>query len=92
MGNNFEKVTQDINDDRARRLVKLAKDAGVSRFVFASSCSMYGMPKAARAREDDSLNPLTAYARSKMATEKVLRITLQTISWLRRYVLQQPVA
>lgn len=73
MGNTFEKVTQDINDASSARLARLAKQAGVSRFVFASSCSMYGFAEGGPRKEDDALNPLTAYARSKVATEKVLR-------------------
>jgi len=73
MGNTFEKVTQDINDESSARLVRYAKKAGVSRFVFASSCSMYGFAEGGPRKEDDSLNPLTAYARSKVATEKVLQ-------------------
>lgn len=73
MGNTFEKVTQDINDESSARLARLAKQAGVSRFVFASSCSMYGFAEGGPRKEDDSLNPLTAYARSKVATENVLQ-------------------
>jgi nucleoside-diphosphate-sugar epimerase len=73
MGNNFEKVTRDINDESSARLARLAKKAGVSRFVFASSCSMYGFAEGGPRKEDDALNPLTAYARSKVATEKVLQ-------------------
>ena len=73
MGNTYEKVTQDINDESSARLARLAKKAGVSRFVFASSCSMYGFAEGGPRKEDDALNPLTAYARSKVATEKVLR-------------------
>jgi len=73
MGNNFEKVTRDINDESSARLAGFAKKAGVSRFVFASSCSMYGFAEGGPRKEDDALNPLTAYARSKVATEKVLQ-------------------
>jgi nucleoside-diphosphate-sugar epimerase len=73
MGNNFEKVTRDINDESSARLAGFAKKAGVSRFVFASSCSMYGFAEGGPRKEDDALNPLTAYARSKVATENVLQ-------------------
>ena len=73
MGNTFEKVTQDINYESSARLARLAKDAGVKRFVFASSCSMYGFAEGGPRKEDDPLNPLTAYARSKVATEKTLQ-------------------
>lgn len=73
MGNSFEKVTKEINDESSARLAKLAHAAGVRRFVFASSCSMYGFAEGGPRKEDDALNPLTAYARSKVATENILR-------------------
>jgi nucleoside-diphosphate-sugar epimerase len=73
MGNSFEKVTKDINDESSARLARFARAAGVRRFVFASSCSMYGFAEGGPRKEDDALNPLTAYARSKVATENVLR-------------------
>ena len=48
--------------------------AGVKHFVFASSCSVYGFAGDGRARSEiDALNPLTAYARSKIAVEESLR-------------------
>ena len=73
MGNTFEQVTQDINYESSARLARLAKEAGVKRFVFASSCSMYGFAEGGPRKEDDMLNPLTAYARSKVATEQTLQ-------------------
>lgn len=72
MGNRYEQVTHDINYLSSARVAKLAVDAGVRRFVFASSCSMYGYAEGGPRRETDALNPLTAYARSKVATEKAL--------------------
>ena len=45
---------------------------GVKKFIFASSCSMYGTSDGGRRKETDKLNPLTAYARSKVYMEKVL--------------------
>ncbi|HVV60950.1 MAG TPA: SDR family oxidoreductase [Pseudolabrys sp.] len=73
MGNRFETVTEDINEKASVRLADLAAQAGVGRFVFASSCSIYGYAEGGPRREDDPLNPLTAYARSKVATENTLR-------------------
>lgn len=70
MGNTFEAVTHDINCESSVRLARLAKDAGVKKFVFASSCSMYGFAEGGPRTENDSLNPLTAYARSKVNTER----------------------
>lgn len=69
MGNRFEQATDEINHQASTRLAALARAAGVSSFVFASSCSIYGAAGNAPRVEDDPANPLTAYARSKIATE-----------------------
>jgi nucleoside-diphosphate-sugar epimerase len=50
-----------------------AKKAGAKAFVFASSCSVYGFAENGARAESSSLNPLTAYARSKVATENDLK-------------------
>jgi nucleoside-diphosphate-sugar epimerase len=73
MGNRFEAVTDDINRAASIRLAELARDAGVGAFVFASSCSVYGFAEGGARTEHDPVNPLTAYARSKVATEAALR-------------------
>ncbi len=72
MGNKFEEVTLDVNYRAAVELAKKAKRAGVKTFVYASSCSMYGAASDYPKKEDDELNPLTAYARSKVYAEKEL--------------------
>lgn len=72
MGKEFEEVTMDVNYKAAVNLAKLCKDNGVKRFVYASSCSMYGAASEYPKKEKDELNPLTAYARSKVAAEKEL--------------------
>jgi nucleoside-diphosphate-sugar epimerase len=72
MGNRFEAVTDAINYKASVRIVELARDQGVRNFVFASSCSMYGAAEGGPRKETDPLNPLTAYARSKVATEEAL--------------------
>ena len=73
MGNAFEDVTLDINHRASVHLAKIAKMAGVKAFVFASSCSIYGAAEEQPRTEDSPLNPLTAYAKSKVFTEKDLR-------------------
>jgi nucleoside-diphosphate-sugar epimerase len=73
MGNRFESVTHDINYQASRRLAELAGRHGVRNFVFASSCSVYGAGGDTARTESDEVNPLTAYARSKISTEQALR-------------------
>jgi nucleoside-diphosphate-sugar epimerase len=74
MGNRFEAVTDAINHRASVAVAETAAEAAVKNFVFASSCSVYGFAGDGRARsETDTLNPLTAYARSKIATEESLR-------------------
>ena len=72
MGKRFEAVTEVINYKASVRIAELARDRGVRNFVFASSCSIYGAAEGAPRKETDPLNPLTAYARSKVATEEAL--------------------
>ena len=72
MGNKFEAVTGEINYEAGVRLAELAAREGVKNFVFASSCSVYGAGSDAARCEEDGVNPLTAYARSKIATERYL--------------------
>lgn len=72
MGNSYEDVTVAINDHASKAIAENAKQRGVKTFVFASSCSMYGEATGDARKETDSLNPLTAYARSKVAMEKAL--------------------
>ena len=64
-----ESLTHTINTDASLRLAELAKAAGVHRFVFSSSCSMYGRGGARVLAEDAPLEPLTAYAHSKRDVE-----------------------
>lgn len=72
MGNAYEAVTMEINHRAGIELARQAKAAGVRAFVFASSCSIYGMGGEDAKTETSGVNPLTAYARSKVASEKDL--------------------
>jgi nucleoside-diphosphate-sugar epimerase len=73
MGKAFEEATDAINYEAGVRLARLAKQSGVKKFVFASSCSVYGFAEGAPRVESDALHPLTAYARSKIASETALK-------------------
>jgi nucleoside-diphosphate-sugar epimerase len=64
--------TDEINFLASVRLAELAKAAGVERFLFSSSCIMYGMSDAAVVAEDSPLDPKTEYARSKVKGEKAI--------------------
>jgi len=72
MGNAFEAVTLDINQRAGVELARKAKAAGASSFVFASSCSVYGFAADGARNEQSSVDPLTAYARSKVGCEQGL--------------------
>ena len=66
-------LTAEINCDATLRLARAAREAGVRRFVFASSCSMYGASETEAAVDEEApLKPLTAYAESKVRSEEGL--------------------
>ena len=70
MGKDFEDPTMEINGHAAISLAERCKTAGVKRFVFASSCSIYGSAGDQARFEGDSKGPLTAYAKSKWLVEQ----------------------
>lgn len=61
-------LTDDINFLATIRLAKLAKEAGINKFIYSSSCSAYGVNEDT-VDENSSLEPLTAYAKSKVNSE-----------------------
>lgn len=65
-----EKLTYDINYKSAVKIAELAKSAGVKRFIFASSCSLYGQGGMNALTEDSLTNPQTAYGKSKIFAEQ----------------------
>ncbi len=74
MGALNAQLTYDINLDSTVRLGELAKSAGIQRFVFASSCSIYGAAGDSDAALDETapFNPVSAYAVSKVRSEEGL--------------------
>ena len=73
LGELDEELTREINFRGTVELARKAKEAGVRRFVFASSCSMYGAAAGDELiTEEAPLRPLTAYAESKVRAEEAL--------------------
>jgi nucleoside-diphosphate-sugar epimerase len=73
IGNLNNSWTEDINFKASVKLAELAKAAGVRRFLFSSSCIMYGSAAAEVVTEESPLDPKTEYARSKVKAENALR-------------------
>lgn len=69
LGDLERNLTDNINHRASVRLAKLAKQVGVPRFVFASSCSNYGQAGETMIDETGKLNPVTAYGESKVMSE-----------------------
>jgi nucleoside-diphosphate-sugar epimerase len=65
-------LTKDINHAGSVRLAQLAKDAGVTRFVYTSSCSVYGAGGDSMRTEESETDPQTAYAECKVLVERDL--------------------
>lgn len=66
-----EDLTIEVNLMATRMIAEVAKGCGVSRFIFASTCSVYGASDQVL-NERSMLNPVSLYARSKIASERVL--------------------
>jgi nucleoside-diphosphate-sugar epimerase len=73
IGNLDARWTDEINYEASVRIATLAKAAGVERFLFSSSCIMYGMSSVADVSEESPLDPKTEYARSKVQAEEAIR-------------------
>lgn len=69
MGAEFDELTQRTNFTNTLRLIKQASECGIPKFIFASSCSVYGDSAATVADELAPLRPLTKYAQTKSQIE-----------------------
>jgi nucleoside-diphosphate-sugar epimerase len=70
LGQNRPEITYEINHKASVRIAKAAMQAGVSRFIYASSCSVYGIGAGGEFVDEGSpTNPQTAYARCKVQVE-----------------------
>jgi len=67
------KLGQDINFNAFEPLVKISKESGIKRFIYASSSSVYGIKKEKNVNEEMKLEPLTDYSKFKAECEKVLK-------------------
>jgi nucleoside-diphosphate-sugar epimerase len=71
LGNLNPNLTYDINHHASVRLAKLAKQVGVPRYIFSSSCSTYGAAEGDQMlTEEAKFNPVTPYGESKVFVEK----------------------
>jgi nucleoside-diphosphate-sugar epimerase len=72
IGTTYEDVTLDVNGRATVELARAAREGGARAFVFASSCSVYGLAEEGLRTEESETGPLTAYARSKVLAEEGL--------------------
>src|SRR5439155_2133649 len=72
MGDLDPEITRDINARGSAALARKAKAAEVPRFLFSSSCSIYGKAGDRALGEDDALNPASVYAESKIEAERAI--------------------
>jgi len=70
LGERDPAITYAINHAGSVRLAQLCKRAGIQRFVYSSSCSVYGATSADLVTEESGTNPQTVYARCKLLVER----------------------
>ncbi|MBM4197401.1 MAG: SDR family oxidoreductase [Gammaproteobacteria bacterium] len=70
LGENNPALTRRINHEGSLSLARAAREAGIRRFVYASSCSVYGVGSGEFMTEDSAVNPQTAYAECKVKVER----------------------
>jgi len=73
IGNKFEEVTHQVNYQASKKLLNMVIRSDIEHFSFASSCSVYGRGGKLIKNENDKIKPLTAYAKSKIDFEKLIK-------------------
>jgi len=74
LGHLNPKTTYSVNLEGTLQLARAAKAAGIGRFLFASSCSLYGAAGSAAVAEDAELFPVTPYGETKVTAERELSL------------------
>ncbi len=72
LGNLDPELTMEVNHRATVQLARVARDAGVGRFLFASSCSLYGAGGGNAINEDAPMRPVTPYGEAKALAERDL--------------------
>ena len=72
MSEKFKKETYSVNLHQSKKLYNLAKKNHIDKFIFASSCSLYGLANKNLKHENSMCNPLTNYSKTKFLFEKFL--------------------
>lgn len=66
-----KKLSREVNYDSFKELVKISKNTSIKKFIFASTCSVYGVSKKRKVTESHQLNPITFYNQYKANCEKI---------------------
>ena len=69
----FPDVTREVNVDGTRKLLEECLSAGVERFIYVSSCAVYGEPEYLPIDEEHPARPVSPYAESKLEAERLCR-------------------
>ncbi len=81
IGKKYQRLTKSINLESSKKLYKLCCQKSVKKFIFASSCSVYGLGGNNSKTENSSLSPLTDYAKSKIYFEKYAKKSKKKIEF-----------